>query len=122
VRYGYVQLRRSERAGNSRVRVSVKEHPVRTLGQEHGFEASNHRGSLLAVQPGADLEIVRRVSNGQIAEERAAHRVVVMLTGVDDPMLNAGVRRKHPIHHGELYELRPGANDRGDPHVTGKRP
>ena len=64
---------------------------------------------------GAGFEVRERRRDFELAKERVAHPLVVVLAGVDDAGRDA-VRRESPHDRGNLHEIRPGAGDDADAH------
>jgi hypothetical protein len=58
----------------------------------------------------ADLEIHVRRRNAEVAEEPPRHRVIVVLSGMDDELLDPAPDAR-AIHGSELGKIRPGAYD-----------
>src|SRR3970040_1006489 len=86
---------------------------VGRLADEDRLEAIEHRRPLPRVRAASDAELVGGCGQAQLAEERAGHAVVVVLAGIDEdrPVASAQVRPGG----GGLDELRPGADDAGQP-------
>jgi hypothetical protein len=65
-----------------------------------------------------DAEGVVGLRQPQFLEEHVAHVVVVVLPGVQQPVLHVGVRRRHPAELGDFDDVRPGAYYRYYFHVS----
>ena len=112
-----VELRGHDRPGQGRVRVAVDEHAVGPSLDEHRLEAAQHLAGHRAVRPAADLQVhgpARR--HLEVAEEGRAHRVVVVLAGVDQDLVGAAAAQRAADRR-RLHELRPRADDGDDLHA-----
>ncbi len=111
------ELGGGHRAGEGGVRVAVDDDHVRHLVQQDRLEAAQDLRRLDRMAAAADLEIAVGRRQLQVAEEDRAHRVVVVLPGVDQDFAVAGAAQD-AAHRGGLDELGTGAHDREDLHLA----
>ena len=111
---GPPHLRRDERAGERRVRVSIHQDEVRLLPLEDVFETAHHLRGLPGMTAGSDSEVVVRPRHVQDVEEHVGHVLVVMLPGVDQNFLM--MLSDLPAHRRGFDELRACADDARDLH------
>ena len=109
------ELRGHDRPGQCRVRIAIDEHAVGPSLGERRLEAAHHLAGHRAVRPASDLQVQGRFIHLQVAKEGRAHRVVVVLAGVDQDLLVTGGRQR-AADGCRLHELRPRADDGRDPH------
>ena len=112
--HGEVELRGREGPREGRVRVPVHDDDVRVLLLEDFLELDQHRPGLAGVGPGADPQVVIWFRDVQDLEEDVAHRIVVVLTRVDEDLLV--VATDLAAHGGGLHELGPRPDDARNPH------
>ena len=112
-------LRRDERAGERRVRVSIHQDEVRLLPLEDVFETAHHLRGLPGMTAGSDSEVVVRPRHVQDVEEHVGHVLVVVLPGVDQNFLM--MLSDLPAHRRGLDELRACADDARDLHGPRER-
>ncbi len=89
---GDVEFRRGQGAGQRGVGVAVDQNPVGLFGKEDLLDGRQHPAGLLAVRAGSDVQVVFRLGNFEFPEEDGRHAVVVVLTGVDEDLLDGGRR------------------------------
>ena len=109
------QLRGHDRRGQGRVRIAVDEDAVGPSLAERRLEAAHHLAGHRAVRPAADLQVQGRLVHLQVAKEGRAHRVVVVLAGVDQDLVMTGGRQRAADRR-RLHELRSRTDDGRDPH------
>ena len=63
------------------------DHQIGALAQTHRLEGQHDARRLLGVGSGADLEIDVRFRHAEILEEGSAHVLIVMLTGMNQQMV-----------------------------------
>jgi hypothetical protein len=80
------KFRGCQRAGECGVRVSIDEHVIRPLLEEHLLDPREHCACLAAVRPRSNLEIHVRRRKVQAVEKDAGHLVVVVLSRVDEDL------------------------------------
>ena len=85
------------------------------------LERHHQGGGLTSLAAGADTEIEVGPGQLEIAEEDRRQRIVVVLTGVDETLLDAP-RPEVGDDRGRLHEVRPGADDVDDRRTVGHRP
>ena len=83
VPHGDRELGGGERCRHRRVDVSRDEHDVGTLGFEDRLEALHHPSGLHRVRSRSDAENVIGLADAELLEEDPRHRVVVVLSRVD---------------------------------------
>jgi hypothetical protein len=109
-----LDLARHDRAGQGGVRVAVDQHPVRLDVGHDRLESAHHLGRLDRVRSAPDFQVEARRRHLEIPEEGRAHRVVVMLPGVDQQL---GVLAEEGAADGRgLHELRASADHGEDLH------
>jgi hypothetical protein len=109
------ELRRSERAGESGVRVPVDEHEVGLLRDDRGLDPGQHARRLLRVAPGARLQAMLGRLEAELVEENLRELAVVVLARVQEDLVRPVSQRKR--EGSGLYELRTVADDRKDSHA-----
>src|ERR1035438_9531610 len=72
-----------------RIRIAIKQYPIRTFGLEYRLKAPHHLRCLFPVSAGTDPQVVCRLRYAQVPEEGAAHSIIVMLPSMDDTMLDS---------------------------------
>ncbi len=115
VPHGDAEFRGNQRSGYRRIHVAVNEDQVRPLREARLLEAFHDGGGLLRVGAGADFEVVLRMTDAEVLEERIGHVVIVVLAGVHDHMLDIRTPRQLPLQRRELHEVGTGADDGEDP-------
>ena len=113
-----VHLHCGEGAGEGGVGVAVDEGPVRLVLLEDLVHPGEHRAGLAAVGAGTDGEVHVRCRDPQVREEDVAHRGVVVLSGVDDDVLDVVPLRGGIRDRGELDELWARTHDGQDLHAS----
>ena len=89
--HGSLELRGGERRRERRVRVPVDEHTVRLLVEDGPLDSGKHPRGLLGVGSRACLEAVHRRVEAELVEEDAGELAVVVLTRVQDDLLDASL-------------------------------
>ena len=89
--------------------------------EQHRFETAHDFRSLRGVRAGADLQIHLRLRNPQLAEENFRHLFVVVLTGVDQTIMDGAPREVSRRRRRAMVALE-GVDERGDFHEIGPRP
>ena len=85
--------------------------------EDDRLEASQHLAGHRPVRATADLEVDIRLWDLEVPEEGGAHRLVVVLPGMDEDL---GVRRAQRAADGSrLHELGARPDDAQDPHASG---
>ena len=122
VSHRQTQLRRHERRGNGRVDVAIHHRERRPDLREGPLEGDHDRGRLGGVRPGPDAEIEVRPGQVEVAEEDRRQRVVVVLAGVDEALVDTAGSQCPDDRRG-LHEVGPGANNvcYGSGHVPSVR-
>ena len=82
-------LRRRERGGQRRVRVSVDQRQIRLCLGEHPFEETEDPRGLLGVRAAPGAELAVRRGYPELLEEDLRELVVVVLAGVDEHLAMA---------------------------------
>ena len=115
-------LGRHERRGNGRVDVAVHHRERRPDLPERPLEGDHDRGRLGGMRPGPDAEVEVRPRQVEVAEEDRGQRVVVVLAGVDEALVDAAGGERADDRRG-LHEVGPGADDvcYGSSHVPSVR-
>ena len=111
---GPPHLRRDERAGEGRVRVSVHKHEIRLLLLEDVFEPPHHLRGLSRLSRAPDAEVVIGPRHVEDFEEHVGHVLVVVLAGVNQNLLM--VLADLSAHRRGFDELRACADDARDLH------
>ena len=127
VPHGDQQLGGHDRPGHRRVDVAGDQHDVRRRLEQHRFQPLHHTRGLLRVRSRADVEVVVGLPHAQLVQEHLRHRVVVVLAGMHDELLEL-VRppRKLGDDRRGLHEVRARPDDGHDPaataHALSRRP
>ncbi len=79
---GDPQLGPDHGAGNCRIDVAHDDNGVGTVAHTDGFVGNHRAAGLFRVCAAPDLEVMRRLRQTQIPEERVRHICVVVLSGV----------------------------------------
>src|SRR6185369_7929719 len=80
--------------------------------EQNLLEGNHYAGGLLRVGTRADFKVQVGAWNVEVFEKRIAHRLVVVLTGVDEQGLESSRTPPHFLDHRRyLHEVRPGADD-----------
>ncbi len=112
-------LGHDHRRREGRVRVAVDDDAVRGPLGEDRLQAPEHLRGLRRMRPGTHAQVHVRLGNLQVAEERGAHGVVVVLAGVDQHL---GVRlAQETADRCRLHELRARAHDGQNAHAVRTR-
>ena len=69
------------------------------------------------MRPRPHSQIVMRIGNTEVVEEAVRHVAVIVLTGVDDDVLEFVFARECTVQWGELHEVGASADYREDTHV-----
>ena len=106
----------AKRAGQSRVGVTVDQHPVRLFFEENLLHRLQHAPGHGAVLSAGYLQVVFRVGNVQLFEEDLGHVFIVMLAGMNQNFSNpVGKLVANDTGNGRsLDELGPRADDGDD--------
>ena len=89
VSYGYGEFGRCKRRCEGGVHISVDDDDPRLALQQHRFDCAQDRRCLGCVTPRAHAQFDIRVRHAQRLPEVAGHRIVVVLTGIDDALRDA---------------------------------
>ena len=106
---GTAGLRRHERRGERRVDVTVDHDQRRIELGEGRLEGDEQRRRLAGVRARSDAEIEVRLGQGEVAEEDVGQPRVVVLSGVDEPLVDLATPERSDHGRG-LHEVRPGAH------------
>ena len=108
-----MDLGSGHRAGQGGIGVAVQEDTVEAVRLQHLFDALDHAGRLDPMAPGADAQVVIRLRNAQFVEEDLGHVRIVMLSRMEDPLLDLmGELIPHGAgDRGRLDDLRPRPDD-----------
>ena len=101
--------------GQRRVRVAVDQHAIGRVLEHDGLQSDQHVAGHGPVGAAADLEVDVGLGDLQVAEERRAHGIVVVLPGVDQDF-GVGAAQRSADRRG-LDELGPRSDDGQDPHA-----
>ncbi len=112
------ELRRRQTTGERRVRVAVDQDSIGLLGGQERLQRDEHPARLVGVAAPVDPEAVVRAGQAKLVEEAARHRVVVVLTGVDERFVVPGPQRR--LQGSGLDQLRPGPDNREDVHESAR--
>ena len=88
---GHVELDGGQRPGQRGVRVPVDQDPVGAMGLDGLVHGREHRAGLHPVRPRADPEVDVRGRDPQVAEEDIGEHRVIVLPGVNNHMVDAGL-------------------------------
>ena len=104
------RLGRDQRGGQRRVHVAVDDHERRSDGRERALERDHQRRRLarLGARPDAEVDVGR--GQPEVAEEHVGHGRVVVLAGVDEPLVRAPRPERRDDGRG-LHEVGPRADD-----------
>src|SRR4051812_30231615 len=106
---------RSQCSSQRRIGIAVDQEPVGPLSQKEALDTFDHRGGLLSVSSGPNLEVNVRCGKIQSVEEDSRHLVVVVLTCMNEDL---GVTlSQHAAYRSGFYELRSCTYDRYDFHL-----
>jgi hypothetical protein len=84
---------------------------------DNRLEAQHDVGGLGSVGAGAHAQIDIRFRDAQLAKEEVTHPLVIMLAGVNQQCLDAGLRAKGIHERSHLHEVGTGADDVEDSHA-----
>ena len=101
-----VELGRGECSGERAVDVAGHDHEVRPELHEEPLELDQCFAGLLAVGAGADRELVVRLRERQLLEEDVVDLAVVMLAGMDEPLLDVAEPLELRIDRRDLHVVR----------------
>ena len=106
-----LELHRRERSRERRVHVAGDDDERRLALQQHLLDADERPGGLLGVRAGADAEEDVRRRQPELLEEDRRHVGVVVLPGVHEHELEAGIERlQRAVDGRRLHEVRAGAD------------
>ena len=88
MRYPDAKLRGNNRGSHRGVHITIHDHPVRSLANQHRLDSLHDPCGLRGVSVRADGEIHVGRRDSQIPEERIRHGVVIVLAGVHDQLGN----------------------------------
>ena len=103
-----VELRGRESPGHDGVGVALDEDDLGLFFHQDILDASEDLSGLPGLGPGADVEVVLRLGQFEILEERPVHLVGVVLPGVEDEVVEVPCFA-FPDDRGHLDDLRPGS-------------
>ena len=101
-----------ERCGERRVDIARHEHNIRAEFLQQRLQPLEYPSGPSGVRPRADLGIGVGPGQSQLSEEHPRHRVVIVLPGVDEDVLDVRPFREAAGDGCHLHEVRAGANDR----------
>ena len=110
-----IELARDERCGQRRVDIAGDEHDVRRQLDEHRLEALHHARGLNGVSARTNVERVIRSADSELLEEDPGHRVVVVLAGMHEHVLELRPRVEPCSDRRDLHVIRARADDGDDP-------
>jgi hypothetical protein len=113
-----LQLHRRERGRERRVDVARDEHDIGPKVEEHALEPVEGLRRLFAVVPGANRELDVRLGQRKLVEEDVVDEPVVVLTGVDEPLVDATRPLQRGVDGRDLHVVRARADhvrDQGPP-------
>lgn len=105
MRYADSEFGTNERGGQGGIYIAVDKNPVRLALLQHWFQASHDLGGLAGVTSGADLQIDVALGHFQLGKKYFGHRCVVMLAGVDETLVHAGLCRERSKERRRLHEV-----------------
>src|SRR6185437_14467502 len=91
--------------------------PIRALSIEHRLDPLDDSSRLHRVRRGPDYQVDIGLRNPQVAEERARHRIIVVLPGVDDGLHQTCPGRR-AMHWSKLREIGASPDDVQELHLT----
>ena len=107
-----VQLHGRQGRRHRRIDVADHQHDVGLALDEQLLDRHQDLGRLFTVGARADPQIHVRFGDLEVSEERLAHRLVVVLTRVDEDRLETVASFGELLHQGrDLHEVRPRARD-----------
>jgi len=113
-----VELDRGKRRSERRVDVAGDEDQVGALGGQDRLESEDHASGLLSVAARAHLQEEVGLGQRQVLEEGVRQPAVVVLAGVDQPLLDLGPGRQFDEHGCYLHEIRARADNEENLHVA----
>ena len=116
------ESRASPRPARRRASSSCRRTTSTTSGRsarQDRLERGEHPRRLLGAAAAADAERVVRPRQAQLGEERAGHRLVVVLAGVDEHLFVSGAEGR--LQRRRLDQLRPRPDDARDAHLSAGR-
>src|ERR1700722_9866566 len=106
VRHRNVHLCGGECTRKSRVRISVYDHDVRAIGVQVRLDGLEHAAGLKPLGTGTYSQVGVGAWDLELRKKYLRHRVVIMLSGMDDPVLDAQRGGFHRPRDGRnLHEL-----------------
>ena len=119
---GDLELDRRQRRRKGRVDVARNDDEVGPPVEEDLLEARQRAGRLGAVHARAHGQLSVRPRQGKLVEEEVGDLAVVVLPGVDEPLLDDAAPLERGVHRRDLHVVRPSADhvdDKiGPPHLT----
>src|SRR5438477_4201883 len=109
--HGNMQLDRSKRACECRVDITGNKDEIRLELDEGALEPLEGARRLLPVQTGADLKLDVRSRKRELCEEDVVERLVVVLTSMDQPLLDKPILTERPVDGRDLHIVRARADD-----------
>ena len=106
-----VELHRGERGRERRVHVTGYDDEVRTQLEERPLELVERARRLLGMGPRSDRELDVRLRQRELGEEDVRHQVVVVLTGVDQTLLDLAATLELRVQRRHLHVVRACADD-----------
>jgi hypothetical protein len=110
-----IELARDERCGQRRVDIAGDEHNIWCQLDEHRLEALHHTRGLNGLSARTNVERVIRSADSELLEEDTSHRVVVVLAGVHEHVLELRPHLEPCGDRRNLHVIRARADDGDDP-------
>src|SRR3974390_481757 len=104
--------------GNGRVDVAVDENEVRLALDDDRLQNEHDSRSLLGVAAGTDSQVEIGFGDFKLLEKDVGHGRIVVLSGMDESLTNAGLRGQGPQHRSRLHEIRARTNYVKDVHMN----
>ena len=101
--YSHELLGGNDRRGHCGVHVAYNDNPVSRMLEQNLFKGDHHSSCLLRVRTRAHFEVYIGSRNLQVIEKRVAHRLVVMLSGMDEQGLDSSGRRRISSITGAIF-------------------
>ena len=114
VRDGDAVLGSDQGGGKRRIRVAIDEDGIGSGIAQDRVEGDQHPRGLLGPRPSPDIEVMVRRRQPELAEEGSRHRIVPVLTRVDE--LESNRARRSGLQRRRLDELGSRPDDAEDAH------
>ena len=112
------ELGTDESSGDGGVDVTIDEDEIGLEFEQDWFERDHHCGGLLGMRAGADAQVAIGLRHFQLLKKYVGHGGIVVLTGVDQSLADAGVRGQSAQHGGGFHEIGTGTNHVEDVHAV----